>query len=131
MHDQICQNIFQRACKILGLQNFSLQTIGQAASLQKSKNRYILGSTKLKQKLVRVKIYTPKTGKQKKYSSILSVIAHELAHHQKPPYRQFFQGRWINRIHYPEFYNQVKKNIFIFKSDPILSKLYKNGKFIY
>ena len=86
---------------------------------------YKLGYTNLKSKLVVVDIYTQKLKKPKKYSSILAVIAHELAHHQKKPYRQFYKSRWINRIHYPEFYEQVVKNIKKFKKDKILKEFYK------
>jgi len=88
---------------------------------------YKLGYTNLASKLVVIDIYTQKLKKPKKYSSILSVMAHELAHHQKKPYRQLDLRRrkWINRIHYPEFYQQCNKNIEKFKKDKILKQFYE------
>lgn len=124
IHEQNCENIFQRACEVLKLKGFAFKP-----KIVKAKSGYVknyrLGYTNLKSKLVVVDIYTQKLKKQKKYSSILAVIAHELAHHQKKPYRQFYMFRWINRIHYPEFYKQVKKNIKKFKKDEVLGRFYE------
>jgi len=122
-HKETCEYIFKRACAVLGLGDFTFKpkTIRIGDSYVKN---YKLGYTNLKSKLVVIDIYTQKKKKQKKYSSILAVIAHELAHHQKKPYRQFYMFRWINRIHYPEFYEQVKKNIEKFKKDEILGRFY-------
>lgn len=123
IHEQNCENIFQRACEVLNLQGFTFKP-----KVIKSGDGYVrnykLGYTNLKSKLVVIDIYTQKKKKPKKYSSILAVIAHELAHHQKKPYRQFYMFRWINRVHYPEFYKQVTKNIGRFKKDEMLGELY-------
>lgn len=123
-HEQTCEYIFQKACEVLDLQGFIFKPktvkLGDGYVRQ-----YKLGYTNLKSKLVVIDIYTQKTKKRKKYSSILSVIAHELAHHQKRPFRQFHMFRWINRIHYPEFYQQVNKNIEKFKKDGTLEKFYR------
>lgn len=123
-HEQRCEQIFHRACNALGLEGFKYK-----AKIVRAGDGYVrsykLGYTNLESKLVVIDIYTQKKKEPKKYSSILSVIAHELAHHQKKPYRQFYNFRWINRIHYPEFYQQVKKNIEIFKKDEILSLHYE------
>ncbi len=123
-HEQICEKIFHRACEVLKLDGFAFKPkiIRAGDGYVRS---YKLGYTNLKSKLVVVDIYTQKTKKQKKYSSILSVIAHELAHHQKKPYRQFHMFRWINRIHYPEFYQQVNKNVEKFKKDAVLCRFYE------
>lgn len=119
----MCEQIFHRACAALGLDGFKYK-----AKMVRAGDGYVkvykLGYTNLKSKLVVIDIYTQKKKEPKKYSSILSVIAHELAHHQKMPYRQFYNFRWINRIHYPEFYEQVKKNIEKFKNDEILAEFY-------
>jgi hypothetical protein len=123
-HEQNCEQIFQRACEVLRLKKFTFKPKVIRAGDGYVKN-YKLGYTNLKSKLVVVDIYTQKLKKPKKYSSILAVIAHELAHHQKKPYRQFHKFRWINRIHYPEFYNMVKKNIKKFKKDKVLEEFYK------
>jgi hypothetical protein len=72
---------------------------------------FVIGRTNLKTKLITIDIFTPINREPKKISSILRTLAHEVAHHQKPPFRQFYKLRWINRQHYPEFYAQVKDNI--------------------
>ena len=122
-HEKNCQVIFERACEVLKMRGFSFKpkVIRKGDGYVEN---YKLGYTNLKSKLVVVDIYTQKLKKPKKYSSILAVIAHELAHHQKPPYRQFYKFRWINRIHYPEFYKQVTKNIEKFKRDGVLGRFY-------
>ncbi len=89
------------------------------------KRAYRLGHTNLKTKIVTVDIYTARLRKPKKMSAILAVIAHELAHHEQKPYRQRYRGRWINRIHYPSFYRQVKKNMEKFKKDALLGRYFK------
>jgi len=123
-HEQICEQIFHRACEVLKMKGFTFKpkVIRAGDGYVRS---YKLGYTNLKSKLVVVDIYTQKLKKVKKYSSILATIAHELAHHQKKPYRQFHMFRWINRIHYPEFYKQVNKNIERFKQDEILGGFYE------
>jgi hypothetical protein len=125
-HEEICQRIFEESCRVLKMKGFTFQPKVVRAGDGYAKV-YKLGYTNLQSKLVVVDIYTQKLKKQKKYSSILSVIAHELAHHQKKPYRQFEvrKMRWINRIHYPEFYKQVNKNIDKFKKDKVLGQFYK------
>jgi hypothetical protein len=123
-HEQNCEYIFQRACAILKLNGFIFKPKVIRIGDRYVKN-YKLGYINLKSKLVVIDIYTQKLKKPKKYSSILAVIAHELAHYQKKPYRQLHNFRWINRIHYPEFYQQVKRNIRKFKKDEILRSFYK------
>ena len=123
-HEENCEKIFQEACLVLKLKGFSFKPKVIRTGDGYVKN-YKLGYTNLKSKLVVIDIYTQKLKKPKKYSSILAVIAHELAHHQKKPYRQLYKFRWINRIHYPEFYEQVTKNIGKFKKDRALRELYK------
>ncbi len=123
-HEENCEQIFRRACQVLKFDGFSFKPKVIRAGDGYVRN-YKLGYTNLKSKLVVVDIYTQKTKKQKKYSGILAVIAHELAHHQKKPYRQFYKFRWINRIHYPEFYERVTKNIEKFKKDKLLKQFYE------
>ncbi len=74
------------------------------------KRGFVIGRTNLRTGLITIDILTPKQRKPKKISSILRTLCHEAAHHQKPPYRQFFRFKWINRQHYPKFYKQVTKN---------------------
>lgn len=112
---------FSRACEILKFSGFTFRPmLGRTAPVSDIKRAYRLGHTNLKTKTVTADLYTARLRKPKKMSAILSVIAHELAHHQKPPYRSRYRGRIINRIHYPAFYRQVKRNIQKFKRDKAL-----------
>lgn len=117
-HEQQIALAFNRACKILKFSGFTFRAmLGRIAPVADIKRSYRLGHTNLKTKTVTVDIYTARLRKPKKISAILAVIAHELAHHQKKPYRERYRGRWINRIHYPAFYKQVKRNMEKFKKD--------------
>ena len=78
---------------------------------------YVIGRTNLKTGLITIDIFTPSKREPKKMSSILRTLCHEIAHHQKPPFRQLHRGRLISRQHYPKFYKQVNKNIEILKKD--------------
>ncbi len=123
--EELCQRLFDEACRCLKLEGFTFRpkTVREGDGYVKV---YKLGYTDLRSKLVVVDIYTQKTKRPKKPSSVLAVMAHELAHHQKRPYRQLDlrRGRWINRIHYPEFYKQVTRNINKFKKDKALRQFY-------
>lgn len=93
-------------------------------ALVNPKRGYVIGRTNLKTGLITIDIYTPVNRKPKTVASILRTLAHELAHHQKPPFRQHYRGRVITRSHYPEFYQQVNKNILQFKKDINLKKYF-------
>lgn len=125
-HEAVCELIFKECCRTLQMRGFTFKPKKVRAGDGNVKV-YKLGYTNLDSKLVVIDIYTQKTKRPKKYSSIMAVIAHELAHHQKRPYRQFdlLRGRWINRIHYPEFYATVNHNITLFKEDAFLRQFYK------
>ncbi len=86
----------------------------------KSNKSYTLGYINLQTKTIVLDIYSPKTLKPKSLNGLIRTLAHEIAHLQKPPYRQRYKGRWIARQHYPEFYKQTEKNINKIKADPIL-----------
>ena len=86
---------------------------------------FVIGRINLKTGLITIDIFTPKQRKPKKISSILRTLCHEVAHHQKPPYKQLYRFRLINRQHYPRFYKQVKKNIEKLKKDIILRNHFK------
>ena len=85
---------------------------------------YVIGRTNLKTGGITIDILTPKKREPKKISAILKVLCHEVAHHQKPPYKQFHRFRWINRQHYPEFYEQITENIERLKKDNIFKKYF-------
>jgi hypothetical protein len=125
-HQQQVELAFVRACQILKLADFSFRPmLGRRNGVKNLKKSYTLGHTNFKTKTVTIDIYTAKRRQPKKISAILSVVAHELAHHQKPPYRQRYRDRLINRIHYPEFYKQVNRNIGKFKKDKVLGEYFR------
>ena len=71
---------------------------------------YSMGYIDLKKGIITLDIYTPRKRQPKSLKSLLYVLAHEITHLQKPPYRQRHKGRWIVRQHYPAFYRQVNRN---------------------
>lgn len=117
--------VFNRACEILKMRGFIFRPmIGRVNAVKNIRRSYTLGHTNLKTKIITVDIFTAKRRHPKKISAILAVIAHELAHHQKPPFRQRYRGKWINRIHYPSYYARVKKNMEKFKKDDMLGEYF-------
>ncbi|MFH1822683.1 MAG: hypothetical protein ABH830_03205 [Patescibacteria group bacterium] len=92
-----------------------------------TKRGFVIGRTNLKTGLITIDIFTPKKRQPKKLSSILRILCHEVAHHQKRPYRQYFKGRWIIRQHYPRFYKQVNRNIEILKKNKVLGRYFLNS----
>ncbi|MBU4360701.1 hypothetical protein KKC16_01135 [Patescibacteria group bacterium] len=127
-HEKIIQEIFARLCEIFSLKNFTFRTMHRQIDTQgrgvlNLKKSYTLAHTNLKTKTITIDIYTPRHRKPKAIKSILNILAHEIAHHQKMPYKQFHKGKWIIRQHYPAFYKQVNKNIEKIRKDKILSSL--------
>ncbi|OGF43161.1 hypothetical protein A2303_06245 [Candidatus Falkowbacteria bacterium RIFOXYB2_FULL_47_14] len=88
------------------------------------KRGFVIGRTNLKTGLITIDILTPAKREPKKIASVLRTLCHEVAHHQKPPYRQFYRWRWIMRQHYPKFYKQILKNIEKLKKDEILKNYF-------
>ncbi len=125
-HEQKIQKIFARVSEIFNLKDFKFkfmrrQVDENGRGVVDIKKSYTLAHTNLKNKTITIDIYTPKFRKPKSIKSILNILAHEIAHHQKPPFRQKWRGKTIIRRHYPEFYKQVKKNIIKMKKDELLS----------
>ncbi len=115
-HEEKIQKIFTRIAGIFNLKNFTFKTMrrqidAQGRGVLNLKKSYTLAHTNLKTKTITIDIYTPRHRKPKSIKSILNILAHEIAHHQKLPFRQFHRGKWIIRQHYPAFYKQVNKNI--------------------
>jgi len=123
-HEQLVTHLFTRACIILKCPDLSFRPM-QDRGARNSKN-LVLGHTNLKKKTITIDIYTPRHRKPKSYNSILRVIAHEIAHHQKPPFRQRYKGHLIARQHYPAYYKQVTKNVEKFKKDEMLGEYFKS-----
>jgi hypothetical protein len=89
-----------------------------------TKKSFTVGYTNLKTKVIALDIYTPKKRQPKSINTILRILAHEIAHHQKRPYLQYYKRKWITRSHYPSFYKQVNKNIAKFKKDRELGEYF-------
>lgn len=100
----------KKAFAVLKAHAFTFRAMNRTSPVKKNTS-YVEGHTSLASKIITIDIYTARLRKPKKISAILAVLAHEVAHHQKPPYRQRHKGRWITRYHYPGFYKQVNKNI--------------------
>ncbi|MDP2708758.1 MAG: hypothetical protein Q8O93_01740 [bacterium] len=118
------QTACERALVALGLAKLRFRPMRRQDDRVNTKRGFVIGRTSLKTGLVTVDIFTPKFRKPKKISSILCILAHEAAHHQKPPFRSRFKGRVITRIHYPIFYRQVTRNIKKLKKDKILERYF-------
>lgn len=114
----------ERAFKVLKVKGFTFYEMERNGPVKKNAG-YIEGHTSFKDKTITIDIYTARLRKPKKISAILAVLAHEIAHHQKPPYRQRHNGRIITRYHYPQFYKQVNRNILKLKKDKELKKFYE------
>lgn len=123
-HAELVQLLFNRIQEILKIPDITLRIMKRRG--EKSNKRYILGYINLKTKVITLDIYTPKTLKPKSLNSLIRTLAHEIAHIQKPPYRQLYKGKIINRQHYPAFYKQIEKNIAKIKKDPSLRLHFTN-----
>ncbi|PIR05556.1 hypothetical protein COV56_02085 [Candidatus Kuenenbacteria bacterium CG11_big_fil_rev_8_21_14_0_20_37_9] len=129
-HEEQIVQIFSRLKEIFILENFQFKIMRrlideEGRGVLNLKRSYRLAHTSLKNKTITVDIYTPRFRKPKSIRSILNILAHEIAHHQKLPFRQRFRGRIITRQHYPAFYEQVNKNIEKIKRDEILKEYFK------
>ncbi|MFH1745294.1 MAG: hypothetical protein ABH881_03975 [bacterium] len=112
MHfEEEVQRVCEKALEILKHHNLHFTPMRKKEDRVNTKRGFVIGRTNLKTGLISIDIFTPKRREPKKISAILRTLCHEVAHHQKKPYRQRYRGRIINRIHYPIFYRQVSRNI--------------------
>jgi hypothetical protein len=118
-HEELVQSACEHALVALRAAKLNFRPM-QRRGCVNTKRSFVIGRTNLKTGLITIDIFTPRKREPKKLSSILRVLSHEVAHHQKPPYRQFYRFRWICRQHYPKFYKQVKKNILVLQNDEFL-----------
>ena len=123
--DQKVQNICDHVLNLFGLNRLKFRPMRRQNNRVNTKRGFVIGRTNLKTGLITIDIWTPKFRKPKKISSILRTLAHEAAHHQKPPYRSRFRGRIITRSHYPIFYRQVTRNINKLKKDKVLGVYFR------
>ncbi len=119
-HVLLTEQICRRALAVFGLPQLRFRPMRRQDNQVNTRRGYVIGRTNLKTGLVTIDIFTPRFRKPKKISSILRTLAHEAAHHQKPPYRSRFMHRIITRSHYPVFYKQVTRNIKKLKKDKAL-----------
>jgi hypothetical protein len=115
-HEKKIEEAFSHLCGLFKLKGFSLRFMRrmvdeEGKGILNLKKSYNLAYADLKKRLIVIDIYTPRHRKPKALNSILRVLAHEIAHFQKLPYRQYHRGKWIVRQHYPAFYKQVNKNV--------------------
>jgi len=120
----IIEDIFQKACKCLKVTGFIFRVMNRQAPINTARN-FSVGYTNLRTKIIAIDIFTPKRRQPKSINSILRILAHEIAHHQKKPFKQLFKGHIITRSHYPGFYRQVNKNIAKFKLDRELGEYFQ------
>ncbi len=113
----------ERAFLILGVKNLKFRPMRRTKPVNLRRG-FAIGRTNLRTGLITIDVLTPRKREAKKISEILRIFCHEVAHHQKPPYRQLYKFKWINRQHYPKFYIQVKKNIEKLKKDKKLKKYF-------
>jgi hypothetical protein len=113
-------SICAQALIILGFNNLHFKPLREQNDHVNTKRGFVIGRTNLQTGLISIDIWTPKKRGPKKISSILRTLCHEVAHHQKKPYRQRYRGRIINRMHYPIFYRQVQRNINKLKKEDLL-----------
>ncbi len=123
-HLQLVEQVFLRACQVLGLAGFSFRPMNRTSPVKNPRKSFQVANINLKTRIVTIDIYTPRKRQPKKISAILALMAHELAHVQKSPYRSRFRGRMILRMHYPGFYRQVTRNVGKFKKDKELREYY-------
>lgn len=110
------QKVCDKALSLFDAEKLVFRPMKRQKSVN-TKRSYVIGRTSLKTGLITIDIFTPKKREPKKMASILRVLCHEVAHHQKKPYRELFRGRLIVRQHFPKFYEQVNKNIETLKKD--------------
>ena len=127
-HEEKIKIIFTRLAEIFNLHGFTFKIMRRQVDEEGKgklnlKKSYTLAHTHLGKKIITIDINTPRHRKPKSIKSILNILAHEIAHHQKLPFRQQWRGRIITRQHYPEFYRQVNKNVVKIIKDKVLKNL--------
>lgn len=119
--------LFSRVLEVLNRSDLTIREMRGRKNSVKNIKSYTLAYTNLKTKLITIDIYTAKKREPKKIAALLKILAHEIAHHQKPPFRQRYKGHIITRRHFPVFYRQVKRNINKLKKDKVLKKYFIRG----
>lgn len=127
-HVEFVLIIFNYTVKqVFGFNDYDLRIMKRKMPVNSKK--MILGYINFQKKIICLDVFTPKKRQPKSINSLLRTIAHEIAHIQKPPFRQRYKGRYIVRQHYPAFYKQVTKNVEKIKKDSNLSRYFVKGDF--
>lgn len=113
------QRVCNKALIILETEKIRFRPMKRIARVNLQRG-FVIGRTNLRTGLITIDILTPIKREPKKMSSILNTLCHEVAHHQKKPFRQLYRFKWITRQHYPEFYKQITINLNILKKHPEL-----------
>jgi len=128
-HEEFVRILFKKVCAILAHPELQLRFIKRQACLRRqgiaNAKRFVKGYINLKTKVIGLDIYTPKRLKPKSPNGLIRTICHEVAHLQKPPFRQRFRGHNIFRQHFPVFYRQVTRNVNKVKKDKILNSYFQ------
>ncbi len=109
-HEEKIDILFKIACKRLKMPHLVWKPMRGRKTPVNVARSYSMGYIDMEKGVITLDIYTPRRREPKSLKSLLRIMAHEIAHLQKPPYRQRYKGRWITRQHYPRFYKQVNKN---------------------
>ena len=117
--------LFKRACLILKVKKLQWRPMTRRTAPVNTAKSYSLGYTDIEKGIITLDIFTPRRRQPKSANGLLRLIAHEVAHIQKPPYRQRYKGRWITRQHFPKFYDRVNKNVVKFKKDKEFKQYFK------
>lgn len=126
-HEAVVEYAFQRALVVLGMPGFELKPLRRRVRGTGRLRSFAYGYTRIGQKSITVDLYTPKTMKPRHMDSILRVIAHELAHHQKPPRLYHHWFRLVRMIHHPPFWTQYKRNVEELEKDEVLRQYFVLG----
>lgn len=121
--EEFVKILFDRVCAILAHPELQLRFIKRQGS--KNTKRFVKGYINLRTKVIGLDICTPKRLKPKSPNGLIRTICHEVAHLQKPPFRQRFRGHIITRQHFPVFYRQVTRNINKIKKDSLLRSYFQ------
>jgi hypothetical protein len=119
------QQICDYSLQLLKISGISFRPMRRTRRVN-TKRGFVIGRTNLKTGLITIDIYTPVKREPKSIAGILRVLCHEVAHHQKMPYRQRYRGKIITRQHYPVFYRQVTRNINKLRKDKTLEVIFNS-----
>ncbi|MBD3251864.1 hypothetical protein GF380_05450 [Candidatus Uhrbacteria bacterium] len=123
-HEALVEHLFQRTCVVMGLRGFSLKPLRRRLRGKGKFRTLMYGYTRIGDTVITVDLYTPKTMKPRKLDAIIRVICHELTHHQEPPRRCFWKGRYVVIDHHPRYWRKYKKNMEVLARDEILCEYF-------